>query len=129
MDKTKEKPKAYDRVKNANNNGDVFIKTPYWTPEIEDSFEAWVSGRSQDNFEDLLDAFLGSDVAVSFKTLNGSVCATLAHQPSREANLPYLLTGWSDNASDALYVAMFKLEEQLKGIWEAPPPPRPMRRR
>lgn len=129
MDKTKDRPKAYDRVKNANNNGDVFIKTPYWTPEIEDSFEAWVSGHSQDNFEDLLDGFLGADVAVSFKTLNGSVCATLAHQPSREANLPYLLTGWSDNASDALYVAMFKLEEQLKGIWEAPPAPRPTRRR
>lgn len=129
MDKTRKQAQAYDRVKNANNGADVFIRTPYWTPEVESSFEAWATARAEDNFENLLDGFLGSDVAVSFKTLNGSVCCTLAHQPSREADLPYLLTGWSDNASDALYVAMFKLEVQLKGIWEAPPAPKPTRRR
>jgi len=129
MDKQKPKAAAYDRVKNANNNGDVFIKTAYWTPDVEDQFEAWAKTRAADDFENLLDGFLGSDVAVSFKSLNGSICCTLAHQPSREANMPYLLTGWSDNASDAMYVAIFKLEVELKGIWEAPPARPPSRRR
>jgi len=123
-----DKKPAYDRVKNANNNGDVFIKTAYWTPAVEDAFEAWAKTRVSDDFEDLLDGFLGSGVAVSFKHLNGSICCTLAHQDSKDANLPYLLTGWSDNASDALYVAIYKLEVELKGIWEAPPE-RPASRR
>lgn len=120
---------AYDRVKNADNRADVFIKTSYWTPEVEDHFESWLKTSGKDDLSDLLDGFLGSDVAVSFKRLEGSICCTLAHQPSREANMPYLLTGWSDNAQDALAVACYKLEIQLKGIWEAPPAPKPSRRR
>lgn len=129
MDKPKNRPNAYDRVKNTDNRADVFIKTAYWTPEVEDDFEAWLKAGNKDDLQDLLDGFLGSDVAVSFKRLDGSICCTLAHQASREANLPYLLTGWSDNSQDALAVAMYKLEVQLKGIWEAPPAPRPTRRR
>lgn len=121
-------PKAYDRVKNADNRSDAFIKTPYWTVAVEDDFESWASSHAADSLENLLDGFLGADVAVSFKTLNGSTCCTLAHQPSKEANLPYLLTGWSDNVIDALFVAMYKLEVMLKGIWEAPPPERTPRR-
>lgn len=128
MPKPRDNFNAHDRVKNADNRADVFIKTAYWTPDVEDAFESWAQGRSSDNFEDLLDGFLGSGVAVSFKEMNGSICCTLAHQPSKDANLPYLLTGWSDNASDALYVAMFKLEVELKGIWEAPPARPPSRR-
>jgi len=128
VDKNKDRPKAYDRVKNSNNNGDVFIKTPYWTPEVEDSFEEWVKARYTDDFENVLDGFLGSGVAVSFKALNGSICCTLANQASKDANLPYLLTGWSDNSGDAMYVAIFKLEKQLNGIWEEPPMRAPSRR-
>ena len=107
----------------------MFIKTPYWTVEVEDAFEAWASARSETCLAKLLDAFLGADVAVSFKTLNGSICCTLANQASREAKLPYLLTGWSDNAEDAIFVAMYKLEVLLKGVWEAPSPDRLPRRR
>lgn len=129
MDKPKDKPRAYDRVKNANNAGDVFIKTEYWTNEVEDHFEAWKTNCGTHTVEELLNLFLESEVAVSFKALDGSICCTLGHQPSKEANLPYLLTGWSDNASDALAVAQFKLEVMMKGIWEAPPVrPAPRRR-
>ena len=120
---------AYDRVKNTDNRADVFIKTAYWTPEVEDHFEAWLKAGGKEDLSDLLDGFLGSGVAVSFKSLDGSICCTLAHQASREANLPYLLTGWSDNADDALAVAAYKLEVQLNGIWEAPPAPKVSRRR
>lgn len=121
-------PKAYDRVKNADNRSDVFIQTPYWTTAVEDQFEDWCKASPQDNLESLLDGYLGTGVAVSFKALNGSICATLANQASREAGLPYLLTGWSDNASDALLVAIYKLDVMLKGVWEAPPPERAPRR-
>jgi len=128
MDKPRAKTPAYDRVKNANNNGDVFIKTAYWTPEVEDDFESWAEKRGSADLASILDDFLGSSVAVSFKALNGSICATLAHQPSKDASLPYLLTGWSDTALDALFVAMFKLEVELQGVWEAPPSRPPSRR-
>lgn len=129
MDKTKDRPKAYDRVKNANNSGDVFIKTEYWTNEVEDGYEAWRASNGADPLEDLINGLLEEEVAVSFKRLEGSTCCTLAHQPSRAANLPYLLTGWSDNANDALTVCLFKLQVMLKGVWEAPPVrPAPRRR-
>lgn len=121
--------KAYDRVKNANNAGDVFIKTEYWTNEVEDQFETWKTSNGKNTVEELLSLFLESEVAVSFKALEGSICCTLAHQPSREAGMPYLLTGWSDNPGEALAVAQFKLEVFMKGIWEAPPVrPAPRRR-
>lgn len=121
-------PKAYDRVKNADNRADVFIKTPYWSPDVEVHFEEWCAVHSADALEDLLDGFLRNSVAVSFKELNGSICCTLAHQPSKEADQPYLLTGWSDNAADALFVAIYKLEVMLQGIWTAPALPKPTRR-
>lgn len=128
MDKPRSKQTAHDRVKNADNRGDVFIKTAYWTPEIEDAFDLWYKARGQVDCANLLDDHLGSGVAVSFKEMNGSICCTLAHQPSKEANLPYLLTGWSNDALDALMVAMYKLEVQLEGVWEAPPERPPSRR-
>jgi len=113
-------PKAYDRVRNANNAGDVFIKTEYWTNEVEDRFAAWLAKSGQNTLEELCALFLESEVGISFKSMEGSVCCTLAHQPSREANLPYLLTGWSDGPFEALKVAQFKLEVLMNGIWEAP---------
>lgn len=121
-------PKAYDRVKNADNRADMFIKTPYWTVAVEDDFENWCTKQASDTVEGLLDGLLGSGVAVSFKELNGSICATLAHQASKEAGLPYLLTGWSEHCGDALAVALYKVDVMLKGIWEAPPPERPLKR-
>jgi hypothetical protein len=120
-------PKAYDRVKNADNHSDVFIRTPYWTNAVEAAFEEWAATRSEDCLARVLDGLLDEEVGVSFKAMNGSVCATLAHQTSKAAGLPYLLTGWSDNAEDALYVAIYKLEKMLQGIWkepEAEPTPR-----
>ena len=121
--------KAYDRVKNANNAGDVFIKTPAWTNEVEAAFEAWKLAGDRDSFEDLCAGFLAEDVAISFKSLEGSICCTLAHQPSRETNSPYLLTGWSEHPSESLAVAMYKLEVMLQGIWAQPSlPPAPRRR-
>ena len=128
MDKPKVKQTAHDRVKNADNRSDVFIQTPYWTVATEDAFEQWVQSQEPDSVEDLLDGFLGEGVAVSFKSMNGSICCTLAHQASKDANLPYLLTGWSSNAGDALAVAMYKLAVMLKGVWEAPPAERVPRR-
>lgn len=121
-------PKPYDRVKNANNQSDVFIKTPYWTPEVEESFEVWAKGEAREDLASEVDECLTVEIAVSFKAMNGSVCCTLAHQPSKDANLPYLLTGWSDTAHDAYLVALFKLEIQLKGVWETPPQPKVTRR-
>jgi hypothetical protein len=122
-------PKPYDRVKNANNAGDVFIKTAYWTPEIENHFEQWCRDKGEPCLAEALAHFLGEDVAISFKTLNGSVCCTLAHQPSKDAGLPYLLTGWSDSVMDAFAVADYKLKIMLSGVWEAPPAPKPSHRR
>jgi len=121
-------PKPYDRVRNADNRSDVFIKTPYWTPEVETKFESWREVNPPGCVDGLVDFFLKGDVAVSFKMLNGSTCCTLAHQPSKDHDLPYLLTGWSDNAADALSVAQYKLEIMLSGVWEAPPEQKPSRR-
>jgi len=121
--------KAYDRVKNANNAGDVFIKTPPWTNEVEDAFEKWKAKGVRSTLAELVSLQLESEVAVSFKSLEGSICCTLAHQPSREGNMPYLLTGWSDDPSEALAVALYKLEVVMQGIWEQPKlPPAPRRR-
>jgi len=121
--------KAYDRVKNANNAGDVFIKTPPWTNEVEDAFEKWKAKGVRNTLAELVSLQLESEVAVSFKSLEGSICCTLAHQPSREGNMPYLLTGWSDDPSEALAVALYKLEVVMQGIWEQPKlPPAPRRR-
>jgi hypothetical protein len=120
---------AYDRIKQADNRSEVFIRTPYWTPDVESRFEAWAADCPIKSVDDAIDSYLQSDVAVSFKTLNGSVCCTLAHQTSKDHDLPYLLTGWSDNCLDALMVAMFKLAVMLDGIWQAPPEAKPTRRR
>ena len=122
-------PKAYDRVKHANNAPDVFIKTPPWTNEVEDDFETWKKKGVRNSLAELVALQLESEVAVSFKALEGSICCTWAHQPSREANLHYLLTGWSDDPSEAMAVALYKLEVILKGIWVQPAlPPAPRRR-
>ena|SRR5215472_4015729 len=122
-------PKAYDRVKNANNANDNFIKTPHWTNDVEDRFESWCKQGPPEDLATLLDRLLREDVAVSFKHFDGSICCTLAHQASREANLPYLLTGWSDGCETALAVALFKLAVMMKGVWEAPPAERVLRHR
>lgn len=122
-------PKPYDRVKNTDNRNDMFIRTPYWTPEVEEHFESWLKAVPRPALGETLNNFLGDGVAISFKCLDASICCTLAHQASREANLPYLLTGWSDNVDDALAVAVYKLEVMLKGVWEAPPPPKASHRR
>ena len=121
--------KAYDRVKHANNAGDVFIKTPPWTNEVEDAFESWKLEGDRKCLGELVSEQLEAEVAVSFKALEGSICCTLAHQPSRESNSPYLLTGWSDDPSEALAVALYKLEVFLSGIWEQPRLPAAPRRR
>jgi hypothetical protein len=120
MPTDKRKPTAYDRVKNANNASDLFIKTDPWTNDVEDLFDAWVKTAKLPSLADQVGRYLESEVAVSFKLLEGSVCCTLAHQPNRAASLPYLLTGWSDNALDAMAVATYKLQVMMKGIWEAP---------
>ena len=122
-------PKAYDRVKNADNRADVFIKTPHWTNAVEDGFEAWCKAGPPEDLATLLDRLLGEGVAVSFKALDGSICCTLAHQASREANLPYLLTGWSDGCETAVAVALYKLAVMMQGVWEAPPAERVLRHR
>jgi hypothetical protein len=122
-------PKAYDRVKNADNHSDMFIKTPYWTNDVEAQYEIWREQDRGNSFHELCDLLLESECAVSFRLVNGSTCATLAHQPSKDAGLPYLLTGWSDNVEDALEVARYKLEVMMQGIWEAPKlAPAPRRR-
>jgi hypothetical protein len=123
------KPQAIDRVKNADNHSDLFIRTPYWTSDVEDHFENWCQASLADAVEALVDRFLGNGVAVSFKMLNGSVCCTLAHQAAKDAGDPYLLTGWSDNAGDALAVAVYKLEVMMMGVWSEPEQPKPTRRR
>lgn len=112
--------KAYDRVKNTDNRADVFIKTEYWTNEVEDRFAEWCEAYGTNTLEELVNLFLEEEVAVSFKALDGSICCTLAHQPSKDSNQPYLLTGWSDDSFGALKVAQFKLKMMLKGIWAAP---------
>lgn len=121
--------RAYDRVKTANQQSDNFIKTPYWTPEVEEEYEKWAETGKANDLDDLVSLQLESEVAVSFKALDGSICCTLAHQPSKDSGLPYLLTGWSDNAPDAMRVALFKLERMLQGVWAAPPAPKATRRR
>ena len=129
MPTDKRKPTAYDRVKNADQVSDVFIKTDPWTNDVEDLFEAWKRTANLPSLDHQVGLYLESEVAVSFKLLEGSVCCTLAHQPNRAASLPYLLTGWSDNALDAMAVATYKLEVAMKGVWEAPEMrPRPRRR-
>jgi hypothetical protein len=115
-------PKAYDRVKNANSGSENFLKTPYWTPQVEMSYVEWLKDRPRRTLEEVVDSYLQAGVAVSFKELSGSVCCTLAHQESRDNGLPYLLTGWSEAAMDALGVAEYKLLGQLDGIWAELPP-------
>jgi len=121
--------RAYDRVKNANQNGDVFIKTAPWTNDVEDAFEQWKAKGDSHCLSELVSEQLAAEVAVSFKALDGSICCTLAHQPSKDGNLPYLLTGWSDNADEAIAVALFKLAVMMNGIWAQPPLPPAVRRR
>jgi len=111
-------PKAYDRVKNANQQSDLFVKTPYWTPEIETRFQSWMGASGRAVPWTLVDEYLVSGISVSLKMLDASVCCTLAHQARREGSLPCLITGWSDNAGDAILVATFKLDVLLEGDWD-----------
>jgi hypothetical protein len=111
-------PKAYDRVKNTNQQSELFVKTPYWTPEIEDRFQSWLQAGTGVQPPELIDEYLLSGIAVSFKMLDASVCCTLAHQTRRESQIPCLLTGWSDNWADALLVAHFKIAVLLDGNWD-----------
>lgn len=111
--------KAYDRVKNANNISDNFLKTPYWTPEAEDHFQKWMTAKGMPRADNLLVEYLLTCGGVSFKLIDGSVCCTLINGELREKLAPHLLTGWSDNWETALYVAHYKLTVQLDGEWES----------
>jgi hypothetical protein len=120
--------KAYDRVKLSTSASEAFIRTSYWTPDVEVAFEEWAKAVAGDDPLTTIEGYLGTGVAVSFKQIQGSVCCTLANQACKDAGKPYLITGWSDNTSDALSVCEYKLLVMLGGLWDAPPPPPPSKR-
>lgn len=111
--------KAYDRVKNADQRTSDFIRTPYWNPEVEDQYVSWMESQHPDHPWAAVQELLDQGVAVSFKPFNGSWCTTLANQELRDKKLPHLISGWSDEPVDALFVARFKLRVLLDGSWES----------
>lgn len=111
--------KAYDRVKNADQRSSDFIRTPYWNPDVEAQYVSWMEGQHPEDPWSTVRVFLDQGVAVSFKPFNGSWCATLANQELRNKSQPHLLSGWSDEPVDALFVARFKLMVLLDGSWDS----------
>lgn len=109
--------KAFDRVRNADQRSDLFVKTPYWSPDVETQYESWLERQDISNPWGRLSSYLGEDVSVSFKPFNGSICCTLTNMASKDSGLACLLTGWSDDAADALAVVTFKLMVLLDGAW------------
>lgn len=121
--------RAYDRVKNTDNHSDMFMKTPYWDSGVEEAYEVWLKSDARSTMAELVPCYLSEGIAVSFRSMDGSICCTLAHQSCKDAGDPYLLTGWADSADDAILVATYKLSEMLHGVWEALPPAKVLRRR
>jgi len=110
---------AYDRVKNANERSEMYVKTPVWDNETESSYMKW---QAQPGLKDLAGALKGlieDGFAVSFKPVEGSICVTLTDLDRRVKEQTCLLTGWSDNTDDALKVALYKHEVMLKRDWES----------
>lgn len=120
---------AYDRIRNTNNQSDLFVKTPYWGPEVEARFQSWRDALDTSSGEALLGEYLTLGISVSFKRIDESICCTLADQDRREQGLPCLITGWSDNWAEALFVVRFKLMVLLDGSWEGIDPQVKVRRR
>lgn len=120
--------KAFDRVRNADQRSDLFIKTPYWSPDVETQYESWLERQDITNPWARVQSFVHEDISVSFKPFNGSVCCTLTNMASKDTGQPCLLTGWSDDAADALAVATFKLMVLLDGAWVSTEAPNKSRR-
>lgn len=109
--------KAFDRVRNADQRSDLFVKTPYWSPDVETQYESWLERQDITNPWGSVAHYVSDDISVSFKPFNGSICCTLTHMAHKDAGQPCLITGWSDDAADALAVATFKLAVLLDGQW------------
>lgn len=122
--------KAADRAKNANEKSDLWVRTPYWTPDTETAYEAWTSSGDVSDPWALVLRFLSDGYSFSLREFNGSYCATLSDGERKGAGKPCLLSGWSDDPFDAMLVVLYKHLVQLDGDWDScDEAPTPRRRR
>jgi hypothetical protein len=92
-----------------------------WTQIQEKDFEEWVASPTVDIAVDAaLARLLGDGLSVKFSMYQNSWCVTLEDPARKDRDIPYLLTGWSDDWRDALHVALFKHYVLLEGDWNHP---------
>lgn len=124
------KRQAADRVRQSNEQSNLWVRTPYWTPEVEEAYETWASSSDVPDAWTLVLRYVAAGVGVTVRTFNGSYCVTLRHDARIADGLPGLLSGWSDDAEDALHVVTYKLDVMLGGDWATEVEmPNPRRRR
>lgn len=121
--------KAADRAKQSDERSDLWVRTPYWTPDTEESYEDWTSSSGVSDPWTLVLRFLSDKYSLSLREFNGSYCTTISDGERKSAGKPCLLSGWSDDPFDSMLVVLYKHLVLLDGDWDSGQQIEPRRRR
>lgn len=110
--------KAADRVKNANERWEGWVRSPYWDEAVEEAFQAKLASGDVPEPWPLVLRFVDEGLSVGLREYNGSYCATLGDGERRSANVPCQLSGWGEDLHDALLVVDYKHRVQLDCDWD-----------
>lgn len=121
--------KAADRVKNANEVWQGWVRPPYWDEDVEQAFQDHLaSGELPDTWAMVL-RFLSEGLGVGLREYHGSYCCTLRDVERLDAGKPGQLSGWGESAEDCLRVVAFKHYQQLDSDWDNAETDKPRRPR
>lgn len=121
--------KAADRVRNANEVWNGWVKPPYWDESVEEAFQDHLaSGELPDPWA-MVCRFLGEGLGVGLREYQGSYCATLRDVERLDAGRPGQLSGWGESPEDALRVVDYKHRTQLDCDWDTAESEKPRRPR
>lgn len=121
--------KAADRTKQSDERSDLWVKTPYWTPDTEEAYETWSPPSDVSDPWALVLSWLSNGYSVSLREFNGSYCTTLSDGERKSTGKPCLLSGWSDEPFDSMLVVLYKHRVLLDGDWDSGQQNEPRRRR
>lgn len=110
--------KAADRVKNANERWEGWVRSPYWDEAVEEAFQTRRASGDVPEPWAMVRRFIEEGLSVGLREYNGSYCATLGDAERRTANVPCQLSGWGESPEDALLVVDYKHRVQLDCDWD-----------
>jgi hypothetical protein len=110
--------KAADRVKNANERWDGWVRPPYWDEGVESAFQAALTSSTVPDPWAMVLRFLSEGYGVGIREYQGSYCATLRDSERADVGKTSQLSGWGEDPHDALLVVDYKHRAQLDCDWD-----------